>query len=186
MWCLRLNSPFGWLILSKAKPLETRRDFNPRPKQLPRLKPGELVLVFLDDQAFPPNGTTKQRENIELGIAELLSRQNMETNSGPTKEQLGSICGWIRIGKSYPLNEQTGVCLLDCRVEDRVVTLARRLPIIGKPRCGVWRSAGALEREYAYSTAGWRTELYSNVSVPQADVFVGCHMRLFTTQNNNK
>ena len=25
MWCLRLNSPFGWLILSKAKPLETRR-----------------------------------------------------------------------------------------------------------------------------------------------------------------
>ena len=107
LWCLRLNSPFGWLILSKAKPLETRRDFNPRPKQLPRLKPGELVLVFLDDQAFPPNGTTKQRENIELGIAELLSRQNMETNSGPTKEQLGSICGWIRIGESYPLNEQT-------------------------------------------------------------------------------
>ena len=31
----------------------------------------------------------------------------METNSGPTKEQLGSICGWIRIGESYPLNEQT-------------------------------------------------------------------------------
>ena len=55
---------------------------------------------------------------------------------------------------------RAGVCLLDCRVEDRVVTLARRLPIIGKPRCGVWRSAGALEREYAYSTAGWRTELY--------------------------
>ena len=65
------------------------------------------------------------------------------------------------------------------------VTLARRLPIFGKPRCGVRQSAGCPEWEYAYATAGWRTELYSNVSVPQADVFVGCHMRHLKTQNNN-
>ena len=71
-------------------------------------------------------------------------------------------------------------------MEDReCVTLARRLPIFGKPRCGVRQSAGCPEREYAYWTAGWRTELYSNVSVPQAGMFVGCHMRLFKTQNNN-
>ena len=65
------------------------------------------------------------------------------------------------------------------------MTLARRLPIIGKPRCGVRRSVGCPEWEDAYWTAGWRTELYSNVSVPQADVSVGCHMRLFKSQNNN-
>ena len=65
------------------------------------------------------------------------------------------------------------------------MTLARRLPMFGKPRCGVRQSAGCPEREYAYWTAGWRTELYSNVSVPQADVFVGCHMRHLKTQNNN-
>ena len=65
------------------------------------------------------------------------------------------------------------------------VTLARRLPIFGKPRCGVRQSAGCPEREYAYWTAGWRTELYSNVSVPQANVFVGCHMRHLKTQNKN-
>ena len=100
MWCIRVGQPFGWLILSGAKPLETRKDYKNGPKHLPGLKSGELVLVLLDDQWFPPHASAKQREETELDIAQLLSRQNKTVNSGPTKEQLGSICGWIRIGKS--------------------------------------------------------------------------------------
>ena len=73
---------------------------------MPGLKSGELVLVLLDDQWFPPNASARQREEIQLDIAQLLSRQNKTISSGPTKEQLGSICGWIRIGKSSQLNEQ--------------------------------------------------------------------------------
>ena len=55
MWCIRVGQPFGWLILSGAKPLETRKDYKNGPKHLPGLKSGELVLVLLDDQWFPPH-----------------------------------------------------------------------------------------------------------------------------------
>ena len=106
MWCIRVGQPFGWLILSGAKPLETRKDYKRGPKHLPGLKSGELVLVLLDDQWFPPNASARQREETELEIAQLLSRQNKAISSEPTKEQLGSICGWIRIGKSSQLDEQ--------------------------------------------------------------------------------
>ena len=66
MWCIRVGQPFGWLILSGAKPHETRKDYKRGMKHLPGLKSGELVLVLLDDQAFPPTASAKQREKIEL------------------------------------------------------------------------------------------------------------------------
>ena len=84
---MRVGQSFGWLILSGAKPLETRKDFKERPKHLPGLKPGNLVLVLLDDQTFPPTASAKQLGNLELEIAQLLSRQNKTANSEPTKEQ---------------------------------------------------------------------------------------------------
>ena len=52
--------------LSRAKPLGTRKDFKKGPQHLRGLKPGDLVLVLLDDQAFPPTASAKQREKIEL------------------------------------------------------------------------------------------------------------------------
>ena len=138
-WCVRINEPFGWLVLTGAKSLETRVDFKKDPQHLPGLSSGTIVLVLLDEGAFPPNASVKAREQTRVDIAELLSRQNKCTGSGPTKEQSGTICGWIQVGKSFALNEHEVSCRGGWKeIEDRTLLKRDNLLFKGNPQSCRW------------------------------------------------
>ena len=91
-WCIRVGKPFGRLILQGLKPWETRVDYKEKPRVLASLPAGTIVLVYLDDLAFPPNASAEVREATEADIAELLSRKNKEVAADSAPGQFGTIC----------------------------------------------------------------------------------------------
>jgi hypothetical protein len=67
-WVCRIGAPFAQLIIGGAKVLETRVDFISNPQHLPRLKPGTRVLVYYDENYFPPRASAHQKEQTEVDI----------------------------------------------------------------------------------------------------------------------
>ena len=101
-----MGKPFGRLILQGLKPWETRVDYKEKPRVLASLPAGTIVLVYLDDLAFPANASAEVREATEADIAELLSRQNKEVAADSAPGQFGTICAWIRLGASWRITEE--------------------------------------------------------------------------------
>jgi len=105
-WVCRVGAPFAQLIIGGVKLLETRVDFRSKPRHLPRLKPGTRVLVYYDENWFPPGASAQQKEQTEYDIQQLLSRQHKSIRFTPTAEQQGTISGWFRVGNHFALTEQ--------------------------------------------------------------------------------
>ena len=138
-WCIRVGKPFGRLILQGLKPWETRVDYKEKPRVLASLPAGTIVLVYLDDLAFPPNASAEVREATEADIAELLSRQNKEVAADSAPGQFGTICAWIRLGASWSITEEEVANMGGwCHVENMTLLKKERLVFYGDPGSCRW------------------------------------------------
>ena len=134
-----MGKPFGRLILQGLKPWETRVDYKEKPRVLASLPAGTIVLVYLDDLAFPPNASAEVREATEADIAELLSRQNKEVAADSAPGQFGTICAWIRLGASWRITEEEVANMGGWRhVENMTLLKKERLVFHGDPGSCRW------------------------------------------------
>ena len=118
---------------------ETRVDYKEKPRVLASLPAGTIVLVYLDDLAFPPNASAEVREATEADIAGLLSRQNKEVAADSAPGQFGTICAWIRLGASWRITEEEVANMGGWRrVENMTLLKKERLVFHGDPGSCRW------------------------------------------------